>query len=521
MSKCRHLLIVLGDQLNLDSALYDEQSPADDLVWMAELPHESIKVWSHKARIVTFLSGMRHFAETLRSASWRVDYLGLGQHPYEGFGEALNHAIKSHQPERVRVVEPGEWNVRQTIASACEARDTPLDIIEDRHFLTTTAMFDEYADGRKNWTMEHFYRLARQRSGYLMNDGKPTGGQWNYDKKNRITFGRQGPGMLVQPRAFPPDRITRSVIELVQQTFPSHPGSLDAFDWPVTREEALLALEDFEEHRLAAFGDYQDAMWTEEPWLYHSRLSAAMNLKLLDPREVIASAIDAYECGHAPLNAVEGFVRQILGWREYVRHLYFRTMPDLLEHNALEAHESLPEFFWNAQTDMHCLRQSLAQTLDCGYAHHIQRLMVIGLFAQLLGVRPKEIHEWFLAVYVDAVEWVEAPNTLGMSQYADGGILGTKPYVASGKYIERMSNYCEDCPYKPSQKTGANACPYTVLYWDFLIRHQARFRHHPRTALQWKNLDRLSEEEQNTISENAKRLRERFKGKTQAVTSNA
>jgi deoxyribodipyrimidine photolyase-related protein len=310
---------------------------------------------------------------------------------------------------------------------------------------------------------------------------------------------------------FEPDTTTRAVLDLVNTRFAAHPGSLASFDWPLTPEDAEVALNDFIEHRLPLFGQYQDAMWTGEPWLYHSRISAAMNLKLLDPRRVIAAAIEAYQREQAPLAAVEGFVRQVLGWREFIRGMYWLRMPAFLEDNALDAHEPLPGFYWTGDTDMCCLSESIGQTLEHGYAHHIQRLMVTGLFAQLVGVEPKQIHAWYLAVYVDAVEWVELPNVLGMSQYADGGRMVSKPYVASGKYIERMSNYCAHCPFDPAKATGPKACPFTTLYWDFLAQHRTSFERHPRTALQWKNLARKSESEITDIRGAAATLRARLR----------
>jgi deoxyribodipyrimidine photolyase-related protein len=314
---------------------------------------------------------------------------------------------------------------------------------------------------------------------------------WNFDKENRHTFGKAGPGLVPRPVGFPPDATTHAVIQLVEAKFPRHPGRLAKFDWPVTRAQAQTALADFIANRLPEFGRFEDAMWSGEPYLYHSRLSAAMNLKLLDPREVIAAAVRAYRQRHAPLPAVEGFVRQVLGWREYVRGVYWLLMPDYAQRNALGATARLPDFYWTGDTEMNCLRHVIGQTLEYGFAHHIQRLMVTGLYALLRGVDPVEVHRWYLAIYVDAVEWVELPNVLGMSQYADGGVMASKPYIATGKYIQRMSNYCDGCRYRPDQATGPAACPFTTLYWDFLLRHEQRLRHHQRMSLQVQNLARL------------------------------
>jgi deoxyribodipyrimidine photolyase-related protein len=302
--------------------------------------------------------------------------------------------------------------------------------------------------------------------------------------------------------------LTAQVIAEVQRRFPQHVGKLDRFDWPVTRDQALIALQDFIDHRLSHFGEYQDAMWTREPWLYHSRISAALNLKLLNPLEVIRAAELAYRSGRAPLAATEGFIRQILGWREYVRGVYWHLMPGYLDRNAMRASEPLPGLFWTAETDMQCLADSIGQTLELGYAHHIQRLMVTGLFCLLLGVDPKEVHAWYLSVYVDAVEWVELPNTLGMSQYADGGVMASKPYIASGRYIDKMSNYCCQCRYKPAEATGKAACPFTTLYWDFLIRHELELSSNPRMVMQVRNLARLTEVRRAEIISAARELRQ-------------
>jgi deoxyribodipyrimidine photolyase-related protein len=297
------------------------------------------------------------------------------------------------------------------------------------------------------------------------------------------------------------------VLTLVATRFQNHPGSLDQFDWPVTPDDARDALDDFLEHRLVNFGRYQDAMWTGEPWLWHSRLSQAMNMKLLDPRDVVAGAERAWRMGKVPLEAAEGFIRQIIGWREYVRGIYWHFMPKYIDRNALGATAKLPSFYWSAETEMNCLRDAVGQTLTFGYAHHIQRLMVTGLFAMLFGVDPKEVHRWYLAVYVDAVEWVELPNTLGMSQFADGGVMASKPYCATGAYIDRMSNACKGCRFDPKKATGPDACPFTTLYWDFLARHQKLLATNQRMTMQLKNLTRKDKSEMQAIRRQADDLR--------------
>ncbi len=513
MPAVRSLIIVLGDQLDTHSSALTGGDPEHDAILMMEVAHESTKVWSTKPRIAVFLAAMRHFREAMRAKGWRVHYRELTAtsghwhsaagkmkpSPSEDFSSVLAEAIRSLKPQRLVIVEPGEWSVRDALRQLAAAHSLPLDEREDTHFLCTRADFAAHCEGRKQLRMEFFYREMRQKYKVLMDGKQPAGGAWNFDSENRKSFGKAGPPIHHPPLRFPPDALTAAVITVVNTRFADHPGDLARFDWPVTPAEAQDALKDFITHRLAAFGDWQDAMWTAEPWLFHSRLSAAMNLKLLDPRTVIAAAEEAWEAGHIPLPAAEGFIRQILGWREYVRGIYWHFMPGYVELNALEAHEPLPAFYWTGETDMACLRDSLHQTLTLGYAHHIQRLMVTGLYALLYGVTPKAVHEWYLAVYVDAVEWVELPNTLGMSQHGDGGIMASKPYAATGKYIQRMSNYCTGCRYDPAQSTGPAACPFTTLYWDFLIRHRPLLSKNQRMSLQLKNIDRLSSETQSAI----------------------
>ncbi len=517
----RNLILILGDQLDAESAAFDGFDAACDVVWMAEVAQESTKVWTSKPRVAVFLAAMRHFRDALRARGWKVLYRELTRDgavwrgvdgrttPATGdtFTDALREAITRLKPERIVLVEPGEWGVREEIRTAVEATALLIELRDDRHFLCSHEEFAAHAEGRKQLRMEFFYREMRRRHAVLMDDDKPAGGAWNFDSENRKSFGKDGPPPHQSPRPFPPDAITRDVIAMVNARFATHPGDLAAFDWPVTAAEAELALQDFLTHRLAAFGDWQDAMWAGQPWLFHSRLSVAMNLKLLHPRTVITAAERAYHGGRAPLTSVEGFIRQILGWREYVRGIYWRFMPGYVGMNALGADQSLPAWYWTGDTEMACLSDTLGQTLRLGHAHHIQRLMVTGLYALLLGVRPREVHEWYLAVYVDAVEWVELPNTLGMSQYGDGGLMASKPYIATGKYIQRMSNHCAGCRFDPAEATGPTACPFTTLYWDFLLRHEPRLRQNQRMAMQVRNLSRLDAARRNAIQRQAAALR--------------
>jgi len=507
-STVRRLLVIFGDQLNEDSAVFDGGDPRCDEVWMAEVEAEAKQVWSHRQRIVLFLAAMRHFRDRLRAAGWRVHYRELEDPENAGtLGKELAAFLRGRQVEEVVCVQPGEHRVLAGMEQVCGRAGVALRVCGDRHFLCSPEEFRAHAEGRKELRMEFFYREMRRRHGVLMDGAKPAGGEWNYDSENRSSFGKSGPEGVPPRPVFPPDAATAEVLAMVERRFPDHPGKLASFGWPVTREDALVALEGFVRERLGGFGPWQDAMWPGQPWLWHSLLASSLNLKLLSPREVVAAAERAWREGRAELASVEGFIRQILGWREYVRGIYWLHMPGYAERNALGAEGELPDFYWTGETPLACLRDAVGQTLEHGYAHHIQRLMVTGLYALLLGVRPQRLHEWYLAVYVDAVEWVELPNTLGMSQYGDGGLMASKPYIASGKYIQRMSGYCARCPRNPAKATGDDACPFTTLYWDFLQRHEAMLRGNPRTVMQVRNLDRLSEGEKAAIREQADRVR--------------
>ncbi len=523
---------MLGDQLNRDASVWDGFDPACDVVWMVEASEESTHVWSSKQRIVLFLAAMRHFAQTLRDDGVPIVYRELAD---GSLAQALSQSLIELKPQRVLLTQPGDWRVLQSLRDAVEAASpaVPLDVREDRHFMCSAAAFAQHSKGRKQLRMEYFYREMRRRHAVLMDDdepaggeteppgrfapaprggltasGRPSGGQWNFDVENRASFGPDGPGFVPPTLRFAPDAITQSVIDLVDSRFASHPGSVETFGWPVTREQALRSLASFIDERLEHFGRWQDAMWGGQPWLYHAHLASSLNLKLLDPREVIARAERAWLDGRAPLAAVEGFIRQILGWREYVRGIYWQQMPGYAELNALGATEDLPAWYWTGDTPMRCLQDAIGQTLQHGYAHHIQRLMVTGLYALLHGVQPRQVHGWYLSVYVDAVEWVELPNTLGMSQFADGGLMASKPYAATGKYIQRQSDHCRGCRFDPGLRTGDAACPFTTLYWDFLGRHEKLLSRNPRMALQVKNLARIAPAERQAIADRAAQIKQ-------------
>ena len=505
---CRNLIIILGDQLNLNNPALEGFDAKLDHILMVEAPAEATNVWSHKARIVLFLAAMRHLAQHFTEQGLALTYLKLGEHEFANLKSAWLHYIQLLTPQKIIVCEPGEYRLEQDLLNLAQETNTQLAIKDDLHFMCSRADFKHWAGAGKQLRMEFFYRMMRKKYDVLMHDNQPEGGAWNYDADNRKSFGKAGPKQAPNAPNVVVDVITEAVIKTVEQHFPNHPGSLINFIWPVTRTQALIFLDDFIANKLAGFGDHQDAMWQAEasqqnPYLWHSLLSTSLNLKLLDPREVIDAAVQAYKTQQLPLASVEGFIRQILGWREFVRGMYWLDMPQMAEANHYKHTRKLPNWYWTGETEMNCQRQTIQQTMQYGYAHHIQRLMITGMFGVLAEINPQQIEAWYLAVYVDAVEWVELPNVAGMALYANGGRFTSKPYVASGAYIKRMSNYCANCKYKPEVKAGVDACPLTTLYWNFLIKHYAVFSSNPRTALMTKNVDRFNAEEVATIRQSA------------------
>jgi deoxyribodipyrimidine photolyase-related protein len=488
----KDLVLVLGDQLSPGLSSLRQLRPGDADILMAEVTAETEYVWHHRKKIAFIFSAMRHFAGELRAAGRQVIYRAFDETPpCPDLASAVADALAAGEYKRLILTEPGEWRLRADMDSWEERFGLPVIILEDDRFVCSREDFNRWADGRKQLRMEYFYREMRQRTGLLMEGDKPAGGRWNFDSENR----KPASGDLFIPRPFSaePDAITRDVLDLVEARFPDGFGDLRPFRFAVTRADAEKALDHFIATALKDFGDFQDAMLKGEAFLYHSVLSAYLNAGLLDPLEVCRRAETAWQEGEAPLNAVEGFIRQIIGWREYVRGIYWREGPDYVRRNALEATRPLPDFYWSGDTDMACLAAAIGQTRREAYAHHIQRLMVTGTFALIAGIDPHALHEWYLAVYIDAFEWVEAPNTIGMSQFADGGLLGSKPYAASGAYIDRMSDYCASCRYDVKDKTGPKSCPFNSLYWDFLDRNAGRLRGNPRLGPVYKNWDRMDE----------------------------
>ena len=494
--------LVLGDQLSRSLSALRDLDPTRDVVLMVEAHAETTYVRHHRQKIVLVLSAMRHFAESLRAEGFRVDYVRLDDAGNSGsFTGELGRALSRHPVDRVVVTEPGEWRVWDLMRTWGAAFGIPVEIREDDRFLCARAEFAHWAQGRRGLRMEFFYRQMRRKTGWLMNGDQPAGGRWNYDAENRKAL----PAHLALPprQRTIPDAITREVMTLVEQRFSDHFGDLDSFGWAVTREDALAELRYFLTNGLPRFGDYQDAMKSGEDWLFHAALSPYLNIGLLLPAEVCEAALDACQQGSAPLSAVEGFLRQILGWREYVRGIYWLQMPAYAQTNFFDAHRPLPAFYWTGETAMKCLRETIAATRRNAYAHHIQRLMLTGNFALLAGIAPAQVEEWYLAVYADAFEWVELPNTHGMALHADGGLLGSKPYAASGAYIHRMSNYCTGCAYDPKIKQGPKACPFNILYWYFLMVHEARLASNPRMALPYRTLAGMTADRRQAIRQEA------------------
>jgi deoxyribodipyrimidine photolyase-related protein len=493
------LRVVLGDQLS--PGLSALENVADgDVVLIAEVMGECTYVPHHPRKIVLVLSAMRHFAAALRARGLTVRYVTLDDPANtQSLRGEVARAVAATSATRVIATAPGEWRVREDMDGWPDVEIRP-----DTRFCAPPGFFDAWASGRTALRMEFFYRDMRRHHRIMMDGDQPAGGKWNFDSENRkqLPAGLRPP----PPRRFAPDAVTREVMALVAKTFANHYGALEAFDDPVTAPDAAAGFQDFLSHRLHNFGDWQDAMAADSPFMFHAVVSAPLNLGLLDPLAMCRAAETAWRDGAAPLNAVEGFIRQILGWREFVRGIYWRHMPDYAARNALAATRALPAFYWTGDTHMRCMAQTIRQTMTHAYAHHIQRLMVTGNFALLAGLHPDQVDRWYLAVYADAYEWVEMPNTRGMALYADGGIVGSKPYAASGAYINRMSDYCAGCHYDVKDGTGERGCPFNALYWDFIARHAARFAANPRMAMPVRSWHRMAPARQTALRNRAATL---------------
>lgn len=498
------LRLILGDQLSHDIASLRDLQPGDAVV-MAEVDAEATYVKHHKKKIAYLFSAMRHFAGELEERQIQVAYTRIDDPENAGSLEKeLGRRLEEGDYDRLVVVEPGEYRLKKTMEGWEHRLGVKTEIRRDDRFITTLDRFDAWAEGRKRLTMEYFYRELRKETGILMDDGEPAGGKWNFDHDNREKL----PDDVSIPERLriAPDAITQAVLDTVADRFGDHFGELDDFWFAVTARDAERHLDWFITHALCDFGDYQDAMKDGEGFLFHSVLSLYMNAGLLDPMHVCRKAEKAYRDGAAPINAVEGFIRQILGWREFVRGIYWRYMPDYRKRNFLQADRRLPEFYWTGETKMACLRDAVLTTRRHAYAHHIQRLMLTGNFALIAGLDPDEVNAWYLIVYADAYEWVEAPNTHGMALFADGGIMATKPYASSGAYINKMSDYCKGCSYSVSKKNGDRACPFNYLYWNFLMENEDRLRGNHRLGMIYKTLERMSDEKKDAVRADSRRF---------------
>jgi len=494
--------LILGDQLGRDLPTLDTLDRGKDLVVMAELYEEATYVKHHKQKIALLFSGMRHFASELESDGWRVHYHKYDpKSPLKTFEDVLKEVSYEYRVDSWIVTECGEHRLQQQIDNWSSALDIDVCVLDDTRFICDKKEFAEWARGRKQLRMEYFYRQMRRKTGLLMEEDQPAGGEWNYDAENRKSL--RDDVDIPERKGFDVDRIDAEVIKLVTENFADHPGHLDTdaeqFQWPRTRKQAQTALRFFINHCLADFGQYQDAMSHRQPFLFHSLLATSLNMGLLSPVEVCRAAEHAWQKGDVPINAAEGFIRQIIGWREYVRGLYWWLMPDYAKHNHFRNQRKLPACYWNGDTRMNCMAQSLKNTFDNAYAHHIQRLMVTGNFALLAGVEPTRICDWYLAVYADAYDWVELPNTLGMVMHADGGLMASKPYAASGSYINRMSDYCKHCHYSVKTAVDDDSCPFNSLYWHFIMRHDTLLRDNPRMSMIYRNLDKMSDDKKRAL----------------------
>ncbi|GAB4476133.1 MAG: cryptochrome/photolyase family protein [Elainellaceae cyanobacterium] len=489
---------VLGDQLWQEQAAL--QSCADEAANTPVILIESLN-WVrvrpyHQQKLVLVWSAMRHFAAELREAGWPVTY-----ETAEDFEQPLSQWIKANGITELRVMSPGDRPFLDLIQSL----DLPckLNLLPNNHFLWQDGEFAAWAKGKKNLLLEYFYREGRQRFNVLMEGKQPVGGAWNFDKDNRKPpKGKLNPPA---PLEFEPDEITREVMQQVRELGCPTYGELEPFRWGVGRSHALQVLDHFIATRLPTFGPYQDAMVTGEDTMWHALLSPYLNLGLLRPLEVIHAAERAYHEQDLSLSSVEGFIRQVLGWREYMYGLYHHVEADYAQRNWFQHTQPLPAFFWDsAQTEMNCLRQTLSQIERTGYAHHIQRLMILANFSLIAGFSPQEVENWFHAAFIDAYDWVMQTNVIGMGLFADGGILASKPYAASANYVNKMSDYCKGCRYDPKQRTGENACPFNFFYWDFLDRHRAQLKSQGRINLILANLDKMPPEELQAIRQHAK-----------------
>jgi len=508
MPKTLHF--IFGDQLSLNLSSLRHFDKNHDVILMCEVMKEATYVLHHPKKIAFIFSAMRHFVLELQGLGYEVDYVKLDDEKNSGsFEGELQRAISRHSPQKIIITEPSEYRVLEEVLKWQESYKIPVEILDDERFLCSKIEFRKWAKNKKELRLEFFYREMRKKYKILVDaDLKPLAGRWNFDAENRKTpkSGMKSPKRISHKK----DNITLEVLDLVAKKFPQNFGDLSPFHFAVTRKEALIEAQHFIDELLPNFGDYQDAMVADEAYLYHSLLSCYINIGLIAPLEICKMAENSYHQKKAPINAVEGFIRQILGWREYVRGIYWLYMPQYLENNFFNATRALPEFYWGKKTAMFCLKEVVNQTRIHSYSHHIQRLMITGNFALLAGLNPKKVHEWYLAVYADAFDWVEVPNTIGMALHADGGIMASKPYAASAKYISKMSNFCKSCKFDPDEIIGENACPFNSLYWNFMKQNEGRLKSNQRLKFVYPTWYKMKEEKREEILKTAKKYLEKL-----------
>ncbi|UZD21354.1 cryptochrome/photolyase family protein [Algoriphagus halophytocola] len=490
------LRLILGDQLNAQHSWFDEKDSSVTYL-MLELRQETDYVAHHIQKVVAFFLSMRNFAQHLKTQGHTVNYVKLDQEDNsQDLEKMIQGKVKEHHFEQFEYQLPDEYRLDTQLKSICKNLSIPCRSVDSEHFLTEREYVKDFFHGKKTYLMESFYRQMRKDFTILMDGKEPLHGKWNFDHENRAAL--KDKRLLRKPKTHP--KPVSDVVKMLTEANVKTIGKIDEeeFTWPCSREESLEVLDHFCTQLLVHFGDYQDALTTWDPFLFHSRLSFAMNTKMLSPLEVVQK-VEAYWKEHQDTIAIsqaEGFIRQIIGWREYIRGIYWAKMPEFAELNFFNHQRKLPDWFWTGDTKMKCLSHSIGQSLDLAYAHHIQRLMVIGNFALLAGIHPDEVDQWYLGVYIDAIEWVEITNTRGMSQFADGGIVGTKPYVSSANYIHKMGNYCSHCAYSSSKKVGEGACPFNSLYWHFYNRNREKLENNPRIGMAYRTLDKLKNKEE-------------------------
>ena len=502
----KKLRLILGDQLNQKHSWFDKTD--DDITYiMAEMRQETDYVKHHIQKVVGFFLAMRNFQEELSEKGHRFIYLkiGDGDNPQQ-LDKLIEKHVANTNAERFEYQLPDEYRLDKQLKSICKSLSIETEAIDSEHFYTTRYELKNFYSGKKQFVMESFYRMMRKKHDIMIVNGQPDGGKWNFDHSNRKKW--TGKPEIPHERGFRKD--VGALLEEIEKARIKTMGNIDpkSFNWPTSRADSLSVLNYFCKNLLVHFGDYQDALHSEQKFLFHSRISFAMNSKMISPKEVIDKVLDHYyeHTGDIHISQVEGFVRQILGWREYMRGMYWASMPGYAKYNKLDNHNKLPEFYWTGETKMNCLKQAITQSLDEAYAHHIQRLMITGNYALLTQVHPDEIDAWYLGIYIDAIEWVEITNTRGMSQFADGGMIATKPYVSSANYINKMGNYCSGCEYSHTKKVGENACPFNALYWNFLDEKKEHFANNHRMNMMMSLLEKKSKKDLGDLKERAKEV---------------